>query len=391
MTCIIFGDAFTFPEGDASTNRVYAYARGFLDHGSEVHVVCFRNTYQQGSSGEAEGISYYHPFNRSIRSSSFILRRMHSAAKFARTFKLLRQIQRKDRNVFVLCYTKSFSTQLFAYLLSRILGFLLVLERSEHPFKDYKSKAALRLRGTIRVALEIRFTDLIFCISDYLMEFYNARGAGEEKLYKVPSTVDSERFIGSFRRPIARKYICYCGSLTMLKDGVDILIRSYAGLANRYKDVDLALVGRADTQEDEMFFRDLATSLGIRERVHFTGKLPRNEVPAYLCNAEILTLARPKSMVADAGFPSKVTEYLATGKPVVVTAVGEIPNYLTDDVDAYIAEAGSPESFTERMMYALDNYNEALLIGRRGRELALSVFNNSYQANRVLKFIESKI
>ena len=162
-------------------------------------------------------------------------------------------------------------------------------------------------------------------------------------------------------------------------------------LANQYKDVDLALVGRADTREDEMFFRDLATSLGIRERVHFTGKLPRNEVPAYLCNAEILTLARPKSMVADAGFPSKVTEYLATGKPVVVTAVGEIPNYLTDDVDAYIAEAGSPESFTERMMYALDNYNAALLIGRRGRELALSVFKNSYQANRVLKFIESKI
>ena len=33
MTCIIFGDAFTFPDGDASTNRVYTYARGFLEHG----------------------------------------------------------------------------------------------------------------------------------------------------------------------------------------------------------------------------------------------------------------------------------------------------------------------------------------------------------------------
>jgi glycosyltransferase involved in cell wall biosynthesis len=390
MTCIIFGDAFTFPEGDASTNRVYNYARGFLEHGSDVHVVCFRNSYLPVTSGEADGIRFYHPFNRSKRSNSFILRRMHSMCKYAGTFRLLRQIKGTTQSAFILCYTKSLSTQLFAFMLSRILGFLMVLERSEHPFKDYTSRIALRVKGIIRVTIEIRFTDLIFCISDYLIEFYKAGGAGNEKLYKVPSTVDIERFIGSFARPLSMRYICYCGSLTILKDGVDILIESFARLTARFKDVDLALVGRADTMEDEEFFRDLVASLGLKERVHFTGKLSRNDIPAYLCHAEILTLARPKSIVADAGFPSKVTEYLATGRPVVVTSVGEIPVYLKDNFNAFVAEPGSVESFAERMAFVLENSDFAESVGLKGRDLAKGVFNYHNQAANILSFLKEK-
>lgn len=389
MTCIIFGDAFTFPDGDASTNRVYTYARGLLEHGADVHVVCFRNSYEPDYSGESEGIRYYHPFNRNVRSRSFILRRMHSAGKYMRTFILFRKLYRINKDAFILCYTKSLSTQFFAFLLSRVFGFLLVLERSEHPYKDYKSRTAVKAKGAIKVALEIRFTDLIFCISDFLMDFYGARGAGKEKLYKVPSTVDTERFAGSFARPMERKYICYCGSLTIVKDGVDILIKSYAELADRFSHVDLALVGKADTAADDEFFMNLVSSLGLKERIHFTGKLPRNEIPAYLCNAEILTLARPRSIVADAGFPSKVTEYLATGRPVVVTAVGEIPEYLSDGENAYIAEPGNVTSFASKMKYVLDNYDEAIKAGRKGRDLAFSVFNYNIQAKRIIQLIGS--
>jgi len=64
--------------------------------------------------------------------------------------------------------------------------------------------------------------------------------------------------------------------------------------------------------------------------------------------AKILALARPKSKVADAGFPSKLTEYLSTGNPVVVTRVGEIPYYLKDNVHAFLTEPDSVNSFAER-------------------------------------------
>jgi len=133
----------------------------------------------------------------------------------------------------------------------------------------------------------------------------------------------------------------------------------------------------------------LVSDLNLSDKVIFTGKLPRNGIPQYTCNAEILVLARPRSLVADAGFPSKLTEYLATGNPVVATDVGEIPVYLSDGKNAYIAEAGSSEAFSGKLIHILENYEEARAIGINGRDVALTFFNYSYQSKRVIQFISS--
>jgi hypothetical protein len=51
MSYVIFGDTFTFPDGNASTNRVYTYAKGFKENGMNVHIICFRNDYLDNFSG----------------------------------------------------------------------------------------------------------------------------------------------------------------------------------------------------------------------------------------------------------------------------------------------------------------------------------------------------
>ena len=45
MSVVIIGDMFSFPEGDAATNRVLTFAKGFLENGQKVHVICFGNEY----------------------------------------------------------------------------------------------------------------------------------------------------------------------------------------------------------------------------------------------------------------------------------------------------------------------------------------------------------
>ena len=391
MACIIFGDAFTFPDGDASTNRVYAYAKGLHENGMKVSVVCFRNSYLTIPSGISEGIEYYHPFERRARSKSFFQRRFDSINKYLNTYFLFLEMRRKEEIFFILCYTKAVRTQILAFLLSRITGSKLILERSEHPFKDYTCNFAKVVLGSLKIFLEIRFTDYIFCISDYLIEFYKERGAREHLLLKVPSIVDNSRFSKTYTRPVKARYVCYTGSLTKQKDGVHILIISFSLIADKHKDISLFLVGRADTLEEEIYFRDLVADLGITDRVVFTGKIPRIQIPPYVCNAEALVLARPKSMVADAGFPSKLTEYLSSGKPVVVTRVGEIPRYLTNNYNAFLAEPDSSEAFADRLDYVLTHRKVAQEVGIKARELALSIFDSKYQAQQILSFIESNL
>ena len=117
--------------------------------------------------------------------------------------------------------------------------------------------------------------------------------------------------------------------------------------------------------------------------------MSRDKIPAYLNNAKILALARPKSLVADAGFPSKLTEYLATGIPVVVTEVGEIPVYLKDNENAFISQPDSVDAFAEKLDFVLGNYEVAKKVALKGKELTRTIFNYNYQAKRMIGFINS--
>jgi glycosyltransferase involved in cell wall biosynthesis len=388
--CIIIGDSFTFPEGDAATNRVHTYAKGFVENGLAVHIVCFRSDYLSVHEGETEGIKFYNPFRQSERNPWFIVRRLNNIRKYLNTLVLFRRIRKEQRVENVIAYTIRKNTQLFAFLLARLSGASLILERSEHPFKAYKNQVTEKISGTIRVKFEIWFSDYIFCISDYLMEFYKGKGAEVDKLFKVPSTVDVSRFNQGVIRVLPDRYICYSGSLTRMKDGVDILISAFAMIVNEFPDIMLVLVGKADTAEDETYFRNLADELGITGKVLFTGKLPRNDIPPYICNAEALVLARPNSIVADAGFPSKVSEYLSTGRPVVVTKVGEIPSYLTDMQSAFLAEPGDAEAFAGKLREVLSDNSRAEEVGIKGQEIAYSVFDYKLQATRIMKFLEQE-
>ena len=97
MAFIIFGDSFTFPEGNAATNRVYTFARGFSENGISTHVICFQNEYVDNCNRVTGGIKYYHPFNQTKKSNFFIVRRWLKFLKYFRAFILVREINREEK------------------------------------------------------------------------------------------------------------------------------------------------------------------------------------------------------------------------------------------------------------------------------------------------------
>ena len=391
MAIVLFGDSFTFPEGNAATNHVYTYAKGFAENGINVHVICFKNEYLDEWEGITENVKFYHPFKQNRRSSFFIMRRWHTLAKYVRAFKLIRKINKNDKIVVINLWSYMFSTQFFAFVLSRYCRAKLILERSEHPLQYYKKGHTVQqFYGSLRLRLEIKLYDGIFCISNYLVDFYKSRGYDYQRLFLVPSTVDTGRFNHNFSPRLPFKYILYCGALTIQKDGVDILIKSFYRVSGKFPDINLVLIGKGETfNNDEIGIRELVGSLNMEKRIIFLGQVSRLDVPSYLSTAEVLALARPRSIVADAGFPSKLTEYLATGKPIVVTKVGEIPLYLKDNENAFLSEPDSVDAFANKLDYVLSNYQLAVHVSQRGKDLTKTVFNYNYQAGRMLDFIHS--
>jgi glycosyltransferase involved in cell wall biosynthesis len=387
MSIVIIGDAFTFPEGTAATNRVHTYAKGFSENGVNVHVICFDSRYDTPGDGISNGIFYYHPFGQGKRNKYLLARSWRKVLKDYKTFRLITQINRNDKVIACLCYTKLLRTQFFVFVIAKYIKSKLVLERSEHPLQNYKDYFFTRILGRLKTFWETKLCNAILCISQYLIDFYKLNGVSSESLLLVPSTVDTNRFNIVCDPPLSYSYILYCGSITIIKDGVDILIKSFSKIAPVYPQVSLVILGKGDTIEEEIIVRGLVDSLNLNDRIFFLGQLPRIEVPPFMLHAKMLVLSRPKSMIADAGFPSKLTEYLASGRPIVVTKVGEIEVYLKDNETAFLSIPNSIDAFAERMDNILSDYESALRVGEKGKELTLGIFNYNVQAQRMIQFI----
>lgn len=389
MAIVILGDLFTFPDGTAATNRVYSYAKGFVEHGINAHVICFRNEYDINADGISnEGINYYHPYNKKLGNKYFIIRQWYKYEKIINTFLVIKKIKKHEQIIGIICYSRLLRTQFITYLLSKFVNSVIFLEVSEHPLREYQGNFFKRIEGKLRTRLATKLSGSIICISEYLIDFYLKIGVSYKKLFWVPSTVDPGRFEISKSLIFDFEYILYCGHLNLKKDGVDILIRSFANIYHKFPEIKLVLIGTGDLK-DETILKNIAAELNIQNRVCFLGQMERIMVPMYLKNAKVLALSRPSSIIADAGFPSKLTEYLATGNPVVVTKVGEIDKYLTDNKNAFLSQPGSVEAFSDKLAFVLDNYDFAKKVGLNGKELTSTTFNYNIQAGRIIDIMKS--
>lgn len=232
--------------------------------------------------------------------------------------------------------------------------------------------------------------DYFACMTQTLLAHYRKMAKPKAQFLHLPMTVDLKRFQSVATTDLYNKpYIAYTGTFNNAKDGVDILIHSFANIAQKYPSLHLYLAGFYHYDVDKQ--KEIINKYNLNDRVTYLGVLNKDQIPLFICNAELLVLSRPDSHQAQGGFPTKLGEYLATGKPVCVTKVGEIPNYLEDNVSAFLAEPGDVDSFTDAMDRALSNLEKAREVGLAGRDVAKKEFNSEIQAKRLADFLQQNL
>ena len=228
----------------------------------------------------------------------------------------------------------------------------------------------------------------MFVISQALLEHFKNKGI--KNIALINMFVDTERFKPK-QLTAEGKYIAYCGKISNFKDGLDCLVKAFGIFHDHYPQYKLKLIGDFRYPAFEKQLRQLIHSLLLDDYVHFTGVVGPDRMPELLCGAEMLVLARPNNEQAKYGFPTKLGEYLATGKPVVVTNVGEICQFLKDGINCKMAEPDNPEDFAEKMLWVADHYDEALALGEQGRKLTETEFSSIEQSRKALKFMNNII
>jgi glycosyltransferase involved in cell wall biosynthesis len=178
----------------------------------------------------------------------------------------------------------------------------------------------------------------------------------------IPNGVDLTRF-----RPSTRVHSRHGGKIRCIavarlveRKGLGDLIEALAALERGRFELEILGSG-----PDEQRLKDLACRLGVSREVIFAGSVSRSEIPGRYRDADIFTLASWEE-----AFGNVFAEAMASGLPIVGSAVGGIPELVEHGKNGFLVPPREPRALAAAIRLLADNPDLRAEIGRRNRAQA---------------------
>jgi glycosyltransferase involved in cell wall biosynthesis len=235
----------------------------------------------------------------------------------------------------------------------------------------------------------------IFVVSEVDRRNLLSAGIKPEKIVVNPNGVDTERF----RPNVGRKELREQLGLSQLETLVGFVgsfgpwhgVLAFAEaikMIPRASGLRFLLVGSGSLRGEVERLLAAETEAG---RVNFTGAVDHNRVPALLDACDILV--SPHVPLADGsdffGSPTKLFEYMAMGKGIVASRLGQIGEVLSDEETALLVEPGNVQQLSEAILRLADSPELRERLGLAARKAVALHYTWKHNAERVLTAYES--
>lgn len=276
-----------------------------------------------------------------------------------------------DKDTFVIIYNPTYSTLGLAKKIKRKGGHpILMLADFTEP-KEYKNLVRKLLAFLFR--LEIRCFEKVIVLSE------NSKSMIKKKvpMLLMQGGIEHKTFKGFKKLKVNSSIIImYSGHLSNIT-GVDIFLNMIK--QNKRKDVEFVISGKGPLECD---VKELTK---YDSRVKFIGYLPDAEYYKILNSAHVLINPRNMEYPQNQNnFPSKVLEYLATGRPIIST---KFPGYNLFEKNILFYD-GSAEKLNLKIDDVCVNYeilSEKYYLQNR---LFAESFDWKNQSKRIIDFIK---
>lgn len=172
----------------------------------------------------------------------------------------------------------------------------------------------------------------------YLSNWY------DERLFSAPT--DAERAQARAELQLERKdeAVLFVGRLEEQKNPL-LLVDAVAALMAVRERVSLHIVGDGGMRDP---IERRVRKLGIERAIRFWGSIPRSRVARLMAASDVLCV----TSLTEAG-PTVGFEALASGLPIVMTAVGEVSRVVAANPDAGVVVGATPEAITSGLLRVL--------------------------------------
>ena len=210
--------------------------------------------------------------------------------------------------------------------------------------------------------------DFVFVQSERMLEDVAKQGVARHKMMAVPMGIAWERLqdlpqAKKLGLPKEAKVAVYMGTMVKVRQ-LDFILEAFVHVLVAEHDAVLLMVG--GEPKDVQRLQDIAAKLGISDSVPFTGMLEMKEAWEYVLAADICLSPFRPSPILDSTSPTKVVEYLALGKPVVVNDHPDQSRVIAES-QAGVVTQYTPESFAQGMLSLFQHPEQWSTMGKIGR------------------------
>jgi len=123
------------------------------------------------------------------------------------------------------------------------------------------------------------------------------------------------------------------------------------------------------------------------ENVLFHRKVPINEINDYLNLSDVLLVTLNDDEIFRQFIPSKLFDYMAVGKPIILNVPGDALEILNEANCGIFVNPGDPSEIAKAIIYLKNNQNFAKTLGENGRKFVMKNFTRQKQYKKILKIL----
>lgn len=219
----------------------------------------------------------------------------------------------------------------------------------------------------------------------------NHKLKNESDIIVVPNTILPEVFLQySVEKNVIGRLngsynILYLGD-TSLRRGTDTAIKSMVMVKDKIPHAKLILVGDSSV-DDEL--KQLAINEGVSSHVLFEGWQDVSLFPSYISASDICISPLKRNKHHDTTFANKLFQYMAMGKPVIVSDSTTQANVVKEENCGLIFRAEDEQQLTNRIIELYENKEEAKKLGENGKNAVLNKWNWDLTSKDLIEMYKS--
>ncbi len=230
-----------------------------------------------------------------------------------------------------------------------------------------------------------RLSDYVVVVSQALWDRALSVGIPGNRLALIPSGCDHERISVLDKAecrtrlglPLDSPVLCFSGFAFW---DFAFLLEAFGCVLRTFPRAVLVVVGVDKDGTLEELSRRFLGPLG--SQVRMLGRFEPDRISIPLGAADVHLLPLPDNPANRARWPIKFGDYLCSGRPLVVSRVGDTVDWL-ERAEAGLASDPTPESMASAILQLLSNPERAKEMGRNARVLAEGELSWSHQGNRL--------